>query len=130
MTGLQGFDHGLGELGGVSYESRGHGGFDASELVVEGGGGDPDRVFIGLIGGVHIGLPPENNLTHQLNERGKQEGAGLLSLGGTGKAGVETLGIEESLQDRPSHHTDRTLLDEGGKDRVEQHSRHLQARYG
>jgi hypothetical protein len=53
----------------------------------------------------------------------------ILVLSGAGKQGINARGIQEPLQDRSGHHTDRTLLDEWGKDGVQQHDRYLQARY-
>ena len=130
VTGPQGLDHGLGERGGVAHQGGGHPGFDAIELVVQGGGRHPNGVFVGLIGGMDGGMDPEHDFTHQLHQRGKQELAGILLLGGAGKQVINAWRIQEPLQDSPGHHTDRALLDEGGKDGVQQHGRHLQARYG
>jgi hypothetical protein len=75
------------------------------------------------------GMNPEHHFTHQLHERGKHQLASILLLGGAGKKVINALGIQEPLQDGPGHHTDRALLDEGGKDSVQQHDCHLQARY-
>jgi hypothetical protein len=49
-----------------------------------------------------------------------------LVLGGAGKQGIQALRIQESFQGSSGHHTNRALLDEGGKDRIQQHCRHLQ----
>jgi hypothetical protein len=74
---------------------------------------------------MHSGMNAENDFAHQLNEGGKQESACILFLGGMGKKIVDALGIEESFQDRSSHHADGPFLNEGGKDGVQQHGRHL-----
>ena len=75
-------------------------------------------------------MNPEHHFAHQLHQRGKQEFAGILLLGGAGKKVIDAWGIQEPLQDGSGHDTDGTLLDEGGKDGVQQHGCHLQARYG
>ena len=83
-----------------------------------------------LIGGMDGGMNPKHDFAHELNERGKQELARILLLGSVGKEVIQALGIQKSFQDGLGHHTDRTLLDEGGKDSVQQHSRHLQRNSG
>jgi hypothetical protein len=65
------------------------------------------------------GMHPQHDFTHQLHQGGKQSLTGILSLGRAGKEGIKALRIQESLQDGSGHDTDGTLLDEGGKDRVE-----------
>jgi hypothetical protein len=72
VAGSQGLDHGFCQFGGVTHQGRSYPGFDTVELVVEGGGGHPDCLFVGLISGMHGGMPPEHDFTHQLNQRGKQ----------------------------------------------------------
>jgi hypothetical protein len=124
-TGPQGLDNWLGEFGRVSHQGRGHPGFDAVELVVKGGGGYPNGIFVGLIGGMHVGMNPKHDFAHQLHQRGKHQLTGILSLGCACKEGIDTLSIQEPLQDGSGHDTDGALLDKGGKDRVEQHRCHL-----
>jgi len=60
-------------------------------------------------------MDPKHDFTHELYQRGKQERAGILLLGRAGKEGIKAWRIQKPLQDRPSHHTDGALLDEGGK---------------
>jgi hypothetical protein len=78
---------------------------------------------------MHIRMNPEHDFTHHLNQRGKHQLAGILSLGRTSKEGIDAWRIQEPLQDGSGHDTDRPLLNEGGKNGVEQHGRYLQARY-
>jgi hypothetical protein len=72
VAGPQGLDHRLRERGGVAHQGCRHAGFDTIELVVKGGGRHPNRLFVGLIGGMHGRMNPENDFTHQLHQRGKQ----------------------------------------------------------
>jgi hypothetical protein len=67
LTGPQGLDDGLGERRRISYEGRRHARFDAIELGVEGGRRDPQRVFLRLIGSMHGGMNPKDDLTHPLH---------------------------------------------------------------
>ena len=83
-----------------------------------------ESLLIGLIGSMDRGTNAEHYFTHQLNEGGKQEVARILSLGRMGKKIIDVLGIEESLQDGSSHNADGTLVNEGGKDGIQQHGRY------
>jgi len=129
VTSSEGFDHRLGEFGRVAHQGGTDAGFNAIEFIVEGGGGDPDSVSISLIGSMDAGMNPEHHFAHQLHERGEQKVTRILLLGSAGKELIKALGIEESLQDGSSHHTDRTLLNEGSKNGVQQHGRHLQGAF-
>jgi hypothetical protein len=82
------------------------------------------RLIAGMDGGMH----PAYHFTHQLHQRGKQELARILVLGGAGKQGVEALGVQEPFQHGAGHHTNGPLFDKGGKDRLQQHGQHLPAR--
>ncbi len=129
VTRSKGLDHRLGEFGWVSHQGGTDAGFDAIKFIVKGGGRHPDGFRVGLIGGMDGGMNPENHLAHQLHKRGKQEVASILYLGRVGKQIVDALGIEESLQDSSGHDTDGTLLNEGGKNGIQQHDRHLQGAF-
>ena len=60
-------------------------------------------------------MPPQDPFAHQLHERGKQEVADTLLLGGAGKQVIDALGIQESLQDGSGHDTDGRSLTKGAK---------------
>jgi hypothetical protein len=72
VAGPQGLDHRFGQRSGVPHEGRRHPGFAPIALGVQGGGRHPNRIFVGLRGGMHGGRHPENDCTHQLYQRGKQ----------------------------------------------------------
>lgn len=110
------------------HQGSGHPGFDAIEFVIKSGGRHPNGLVMRLVGGMDAGMDPEHHVAHHLYERGKQQFARILLLGRTGKERIDAWGIQEPLQDRPGHHTDGTLLHEGGKDGGQQHDRHLRAR--
>ena len=126
VAGPPGLDHRLRECGGVAHQGCGDPGFDAIERGGQGGGRPPQGVFVGLIGSMHRGMHPAHDCTHPLHPRGQQSLAGILSLGGPGKQRIEAWRIQEPLHAGPGHDTDGSLLDEGGKDRVEHHGCHLQ----
>jgi hypothetical protein len=72
VTGPQRLDHRLGESRRVSHEGSGYPRFDAIELVIEGGSRHPKRVFLGLIGCMYGRMDPEDDLTHEVHQGGKQ----------------------------------------------------------
>src|SRR5688572_11333061 len=89
VAGSKRLDDRLGESGGVAHQGSGDTRFDAFEFIVESGGGYPNRLLIGLIGGMNRGMNPEYDFAHQLHQRGKQQMAGILLLGGVGKKLIE-----------------------------------------
>ncbi len=108
----------------------GQAGFHAFELVVDGTERDAQGVGLGPVGGVDGGLDLGDDGAHQVNERGEQQGPGVLPLCGLLEEGVDRLGGEGVLQGGTDHDSDRALLGESLEDVVKDHSAtSLECRY-
>lgn len=127
-AGPPGVDHWLCPCRCVASQGRRHLRFEAIERVVPGGGRHAKRLVWGLSGGVHGGVPPEDDFTPQRHPRRIPSLAGRLSLGGPCQQGIKTWRCQEPLQAGPGHDTEGALRDAEGKDRVEQHRGHLHVR--
>ena len=96
--------------GGVPDQFRREARLGAVELVVDGPERDAERLGVGLVGGVDGGLDVADDGAHQVHDRGEQQGAGVLPLGGLLEQGVDGLGGQGVLQGGTGHDGDGALL--------------------
>src|SRR5512135_1336146 len=95
--------------------------FQAFELVVDGPQRDAEGLGLGPVGGVDGGLDLGDDRPHPIHDRGEQQGAGVLSLGGLLEQGVDRLGREGVLQGGTGHDRDGALPGESLEDIVQDH---------
>ncbi|NEX16855.1 MAG: hypothetical protein C1943_09560 [Halochromatium sp.] len=70
------------------------------------------------MGGMHVGLPPTDDLQHQPNQRGEQDLACVLLLARRLEPLVKPFGVEKALKQSAHHHAGRGTLGKALQDTV------------
>src|SRR5512142_294992 len=86
--------------------------FNPLELLVDGRQRRGDLAERGEVGGADRGLDAADDGTHQLDDRGEEEFAGVLVGSGALKEAIEFLGVECTIQEGAEHDGDGGLLEE------------------
>ena len=113
-------DHGLGLVRDVPHQALRGRQLDSPQLGID---RDDRRGDLGVaVGGMHAGLGATHDLQHQPHQRGEQDVARVLGLRRGLEPTVQSLGIEQALEQPAHHHRRRALLDESLQD-VAKHGR-------
>ena len=78
-----------------------------------------------LVGGVDRGPDAADDGAHQVDDRGEQQGPGVLAFGGVLEELVQGPGVEGILQGGSDHDADRGFPGKLLEDLVEEHGRRL-----
>ena len=92
-------------VGRVADQGGGDRRLQAVELVVDGLAGDAEDAAC-LVGGVDRGPDAADDRAHQVDDRGEQQGPGVLAFGGVLEELVQGPGVEGVLQGGPDHDAD------------------------
>jgi hypothetical protein len=97
----------------------------AVQLVVDGLASDAEERGVLLVGGVDRGTDAADDGTHQVHDRGEQQGPSVLALGRVLEELVQGQWVEGVLQGGPDHDADRGFTGELLKDVITEHGRRL-----